>query len=389
MKKLSLFILAITISFAIFAQDGYKFTDEIRLGTTSVKDQYASGTCWSFSTLSFYESEMERVGVENVPDLSEMFIVRQCYADKAEKYVRLHGELNFGGGGAFVDIPYVHRKYGLVPEEAFNGLNYGTKGHVHGELDAVLKAYVDAVIENKNRKLSTAWLAGFNGILDAYLGEYPETFTYEGKEYTPRTFADEVTKLNPDDYISVTSFSHHPFYSSFAIEVPDNWLWGQSYNLPLDEFIQVFDYALDNGYTIAWGADVSEEYFSHSAGVAIVPDINIAEMTDTERGKWESQSKKERYNLDKPGKEKVVTQEMRQEHYDNYKTTDDHGLHIVGRAKDQAGTKYYIVKNSWNTDNPYDGYVYVSEEFVKYKTMNIMIHKDAVPKKIAKKLGLK
>ncbi len=390
MKKLSLCIFTLIISISLFAQDTeYKFTDEIRLGTTCVKDQYASGTCWSFSTLSFFESEIERKGVKDVPDLSEMFIVRHCYADKAERYVRLHGELNFGAGGGFIDIPYVTKKYGLVPEEAYTGLEYGTDNHIHGELDAVLKAYVDAVIKNKNKKLSTAWLDGLNGILDAYLGEYPTTFDYKGKEYTPRTFADEVTTLNPDDYISLTSYSHHDFYSPFAIEVQDNWLWASSYNLPLDEFIQVFDYALENGYTIAWGADVSEEFFSYRAGVAVVPDFNIKEMSDTERSKWEKGTKQEKYNLNKPGKEKVITQEMRQEDYDNYKTTDDHGMQIVGKAKDQNGTKYYIVKNSWNTSNLYKGYFYASEAYVMFKTMNILIHKDGVPKKLKKKLGIK
>lgn len=400
MKKVTLFILVLAISFAAYPQhkkkkdkaeksEGYVFTDEFRLPTTSVKDQHASGTCWSFSALSFWESEILRNGAETAPDLSEMFVVRQCYADKAVRYVRLHGKLNFGGGGAFVDIPHVAKNYGLVPEEAYKGLEYGTDNHVHGELDAVLKAYVDGVIKNKNRKISTAWLDGFNGILDAYLGEYPETFTYEGKEYTPRSFADDVVKLNPDDYISVTSYTHHPFYSTFPILVPDNWLWAESYNVPLDEFIQIFDYALENKFTIAWGADVSEKYFSYRNGVAVVPNIDIKEMTDTEISKWETMTEEERYNLDKPGKEKSVTQELRQEHYDNYKTTDDHGMHIIGRAKDQNGTKYYIVKNSWDTGNIYEGYFYASEEYVKLKTMNIMIHKDAVPADIKKKLGIK
>ena len=392
MKKVSisvLFILFFTLS--ILAQEtGYKFTEEVRLPTTEVKDQYASGTCWSFSALSYIESEMIRMGtkIKDVPDLSEMFIVRVCYADKAERYVRLHGHLNFGGGGAFVDILYSIKKYGIVPEEAYKGLNYGTDNHVHGELDIILKNYVDGVIKNKSKKISTAWLAGFNGILDAYLGEYPENFTYKSKEYTPRTFADEVVKINPDDYISLTSYTHHPFYETFALEIPDNWLWALSYNLPLTEFVEVFDYALDNGYTIAWGADVSEKYFSYTHGVAVVPDYDIGEMTETEISKWQAMDKEERYNLDKPGAERTITQEMRQEDYDNYKTTDDHGMHIVGRAKDQKGTKYYIVKNSWNTGNLYEGYFYVSEAYVQFKTMNIVIHKDAIPPKTRKKLGL-
>ena len=387
MLLLAVFLLN---SFNLTAQDGYKFTDVKRLKVTSVKDQHRSGTCWSFSGLAFLEAEMIRIGKKNIPDLSEMFIVRNCYYDKAIKHVRLHGNLNFGGGGAFHDVTYVLKKYGLVPEEAYTGLQYGEDNHVHGEMDKVLKEYVNGVIKNKNKKLSTAWKAGLNGILDAYLGKQFMKFTYEGKEYTPKSFAKFVTGLNADDYITISSFSHHPYYQPFILEIPDNWLWGEAQNLPMQEMLQVIDYSLANGYTVAWATDVSEKGFSYRNGVAIVPGKDIKNMSDSERGKWEKMTKKERnellYSFDKPVDEKKITQQMRQEAFDNYQTTDDHGMLIIGTAKDQNGKKYYIVKNSWNTSNKYKGYLYASEAFVLYKTTNIMVHKNAIPKEIKKKM---
>ena len=395
----SLIVFLLTVS--LYAQDnkettkkeeGYKFTTIVDLPATSIKDQYRSGTCWSFSTTSFLESEMLRIKKDSV-DLSEMFIVRHCYSDKATKYVRLHGNLNFGGGGAFHDVTYVLKHYGLVPEEAYKGLNYGTDNHVHGEFDEVLKDYVDGVVKNKNRELSTAWHKGFDGILNAYFGEVPQEFEVDGKKYTPQTYAKEVVGLNPDDYVEITSYTHHPFYTKFAIEIPDNWLWDNVYNVPLDDLKEIFHHALEEGYTIAWGADVSEKGFSFSKGIAIVPDENVKDMSGLERAKWEKMTKSEKEqrlnNFDGPVKEKVITQEMRQEAFDNYQTTDDHGMHITGMVKDQTGKIFYKVKNSWNTNNKYDGYFYASEPFVLYKTMDIMIHKDALPKEIRKKLGIK
>ena len=395
----SLFVFLFAISLVaqndkkeVKEDEGYKFTTVVDLPATSVKDQYRSGTCWSFSALSFLESEMLRMGKDSV-DLSEMFVVRYCYSDKATKYVRLHGSLNFGGGGAFGDVTYVLKNYGLVPESAYKGLNYGQDNHVHGEVDEVLKDYVDGVIKNKNKELSSAWHNGFEGILDAYYGDLPEKFEVNGKTYTPKTYASEVVGVDADDYVQLTSYTHHPFYNSFVIEVPDNWLWEEVYNLPLDEFNEVFQHALKEGYTIAWGADVSEKGFSHGKGLAIVPETDVKEMSDSERSKWEKLSKaemqREMFSFDKPVKEKVITQEMRQKDFDNYKTTDDHGMHITGMVKDQNGTIYYKVKNSWNTNNKYDGYFYASEAFVLYKTMNIMVHKDALSKQIKKKLGIK
>ncbi len=372
-------------------EEGYVFKEDFRLSTTEVENQYRSGTCWSFSSLSFMESEMIRTGKGNV-NLSEMFVVNRCYTDKAEFYVRMHGHLNFGGGGAFHDIPYVMKKYGLVPEEAYKGLNYGTEKHVHGEIDNILKNYVDAIIKNKNKKLSPTWKKAFTSIIESYLGAYPESFTYKGKKYTPKTFADKVVGLNPDDYIELSSFTHHPYYSKFILEVPDNWLYDMVYNIKLDELERTMDFALKKGYTIAWGADVSHKGFKYSKGVAVIPEADIENMSGLEQSKWEKMSSKDKenelYKLDKPGKEKKITKEIRQEAFDNYSTTDDHGMHIIGIAHDQKGTKYYIVKNSWGTNQKYNGYFYASKAFILMQTMDIMLHKDAIPEDIKKKLKL-
>ncbi|PSK81298.1 aminopeptidase C [Prolixibacter denitrificans] len=373
-------------------EEGYHFTTVKELPHTSVKDQYRSGTCWAFSGLSFLESEMLRMGKPKV-NLSEMFVVYHCYIDKAIKTVRLHGNLNFGPGGAFHDVTYVLKNYGIVPEDVYTGLNYGEKKHVHGEMDDVLKGIVDAVIENKNKKLSTAWEESVTGTLDAYLGDLPTKFEYKGKEYTPKTFANEYCGLNPDDYVEITSFTHHPFYSKFKLEVPDNWEWDEVYNVPLDEMMKIIDNSLNSGYTVAWAADVSEKGFSTSKkGVAVVPDADVKDMTNTELSKWEKLTAKEKneqlYKLDKPGKEKHITQEMRQEAFDDWQTTDDHGMHIIGLAKDQNGTMYYKVKNSWGDYNAWDGYFYASKPYVRYKTTCIMVNKNAIPKAIREKLGL-
>ncbi len=379
----------------LFAQDttkvGYSFEKIYDLEATSVKDQYRSGTCWSFSGMSFLESEVLKA-TGKVYDLSEMFVVRNCYSDKATKYVRLHGSLNFGPGGSFEDDLYSWKNYGIVPDQAYSGLNYGEDKHVHAEMDAVLKAYVGAVIENDNKKLTPVWHDGFNGILDAYLGKYPEQFTYEGKEYTPKSFA-KTLGINPDDYIVVTSFSHHPYYSKFILEVPDNWVWGEVYNVPLEDLKEIMHASLKEGHTFGWASDVSEKGFSFRNGVAIVPETELEEMSDSERSKWANMDEKERskefYSFDQPVPEKKITQELRQKEFDNYSTTDDHGMHITGMYKDQNGTIYYKVKNSWNTDNVYDGYFYASESFVLLKTTNIMINKNILPKELKKKLGIK
>lgn len=402
MQKLRNLLLAglVIATFVVSAQEkkeeekekGYQFTSIKEIPCTSVKDQYRSGTCWSFSGLAFLEAEMLRLGKPAV-DLSEMFVVYHAYSDKALKYVRLHGSLNFGAGGAFHDVTNVIKKYGAVPEEVYTGLNYGEEKHVHGELDRTLIDQVKVVVDNPNKKLTTAWYDALNGTLDTYFGKLPESFNYQGKDYTPQTFATDFMGLNMDDYVEITSYTHHPFYTKFIIEVPDNWSWDEVYNVPLNEMEEIIDNSVSMGYTVAWAADVSEKGFSTSQkGVAVIPVVDKENMTDAEITKWEKKTEKERneelYKLSKPGKEKLITQEMRQIDFDNYQTTDDHGMLIVGTAKDQNDNSYYKVKNSWGDYNDFDGFFYASKPYVKYKTMSIMVHKDAIPKNIRKKLNL-
>jgi bleomycin hydrolase len=358
---------------------------------TPVKDQYRTGTCWSFAGTSFIESELLRIGKPEV-DLSEMFLVNHCYLDKADRYVRMQGNTNFGDGGLLHDILYVMKNYGLVPESSYPGLNYGEKKHVHGEVSGILKGMVESVVQNKNRKISTSWSTAFRKSAEAYFGELPEDFKYEGKKYTPKTFlSDFAGDINPDDYVEITSFSHHSFYQQFILEVPDNWLWEKMYNVPLDEIEQTIDNALDKGYTVGWAADVSEKGFATSQkGIAVVPEADKADMDDSELRKWEKLSEAEKdkqlYKLNKPGKEKQITQEIRQAAFDSQETTDDHAMHIVGTAKDQNGTKYYKIKNSWGPYNSFDGYFYASIPYIRYKTTAIMVHKNAVPDEVRKKL---
>ncbi|MDE6577344.1 MAG: aminopeptidase [Muribaculaceae bacterium] len=372
---------------------GFKFKDVKINPTTSVKDQNKSGTCWSFSGTSFLEDDVLRRGGDKDIDLSEMYTVRKCYIDKAKKYIRTHGNVNFAPGGSFADVVTVLDNYGVVPEEVYSGLNYGEDKHVHGELNNALTAYLNAVLKNPNRKVSTAWLPGFIGILDAYLGPEPTEFTYKGKKYTPQSYAKELG-LKGDDFISITSFTHHPFYQPFAIEIPDNWLWAESMNVPLDEMKATIDNALENGYTVAWGADVSEPGFKWAKGFAVLPEPKSeANLEGTELSRWVKLSDREREkansDINGPVKEITVTQENRQDGFDNYQTTDDHGMVIVGIAEDQNGNRFYKVKNSWDTNQIYDGYFYVSEPFLLAKTINVMVNKKAVPQAVAKKIGLK
>jgi len=390
-------ILLLVITNSLQAQEkkdsSYQFTLVKELPHTSVKDQFRTGTCWSFASSSFIESELLRMGKPEV-DLSEMFLVNHCYKDKADRYVRMQGNANFGGGGLLHDILYVMKNYGLVPETAYPGLNYGEKKHVHGEVDDLLKNMVTSVVQNKNRKITPVWSTAFQKSEDAYFGDLPEEFKYEGKKYTPKTFvSDFCGGINPDDYIEITSFTHHPFYQQFVLEVPDNWLWEKLYNVPLGELQQIIDNAIDKGYTVGWAADVSEKGFATSKkGVAVVPEASKADMTDAEITKWEKLSDadkdKELYKLNKPGKEKVITQELRQAAFDSQETTDDHAMHIIGLAKDQKGTTYYKIKNSWGPYNSYDGYFYASAAYIQYKTTAILIHKNAIPADIRKKLGI-
>lgn len=371
--------------------EGYKFTDTKTVKTVPVTNQYKSGTCWCFSTVSFIEEEILRAGGPEIK-LSEMWIVRNIYFEKAVKYVRLHGSLNFAVGGAAHDVTHAIEKYGIVPREVYKGLNYGTEMPEFGEIDEVLKAYVDAVIKNKNGKLTPAWQDGLNAILDAYFGERPETFTYEGKEYTPHTFAESLP-VKMSDYIEFSSYTHHPFYSSFIIEVPDNWLWGEVYNVPLNEMMQVIDDAIAEGHPVAWGTDVSEKGFRGAKSIGIIPEEAEKNMVGSDAERWGKLSSAEKeaqiYSLDQPVKEKTITQEMRQTAYDNYETTDDHGMVIVGTAVDQNGSPFYKVQNSWGDRGPYEGFYYFSRPFVEYKTMDIMVNRNAIPKEIRKKLGWK
>ena len=359
---------------------------------TSIKNQANSGTCWAYSGQSFLEDELIRTGKGDY-DLSEMFVVSHSYRDKGRKYVRLHGKLNFAQGGSFYDVLYVLKNYGAVPRSVLPGLNYGTTKNQHGEMEAGLKAFLDAIITNPNGKLSTAWYPAFESIIDQYLGKLPEEFTFKGKKYTPKSYG-QALGLNADDYVSLTSFTHHPFYSKFALEIEDNWRWAESYNLPIDELMRTMEYAIDKGYTIAWGSDVSEQGFTRD-GIAVLADVEEIETKGSDQARWVGLNRGERQTL----LQKLIrsanvpeidpTQEYRQKGFDNFELTDDHGMVIYGIAKNQIGRKFFIVKNSWGETGEYKGHWYASYNFVKGKTMNIVLHRSAIPEDIAKKLGIK
>lgn len=355
----------------------FTFTIQKAVDKTDVDNQNKTSTCWSFSSLSFFESELLRMGKGRV-NLSEMFVVHKAYQDKADIYVRMHGDHTFAPGGAFHDVLDVWKKDGMMPQSAYAGLNYGETKHAHNEMDELLSGMVKTVVKAPNGKISTAWKTAFDATLDAYLGEIPQTFEVNGKKYDAKSYAQSLG-VNPDDYIFLTSFTHHPDYSKFVLEVPDNWAMGQVYNLPLNEFAEVMDNAVQTGYSFAWAADVSEKGFSWKNGVAVVPEQ-----------KWEDMSKAEMDSaVTWPTKQLTITPAIRQQAFDNYETQDDHGMHIVGMVTDQKGTKYYTVKNSWGTkSNDCDGYIYASESYVLYKTTCIMLHKNAIPKATLKKLGL-
>lgn len=372
---------------------GFRFTDVVTVPATPVKDQSKSGTCWSFSGVGHLESEILKNGGKET-DLAEMFAVRQVYLDKAKKYMRLGGQANFGPGGAVTDVLYVAANYGLLPQEAYPGINYGEEKHTHGELDAAIEAYVKAVNRHPNRRLSTAWEKGLEGILDAYLGEVPQTFTVDGKTYTPHTYAASLG-IDVDAYIPVTSFTHHPYYTQFPLEVSDNWLWANYYNVELDELQQIVDNALEQGYTVVWAADVSEPGFKWKKGVALMPaDIDENDLEGTELARWVAltpeEKKKDKYEFSGPVAEENITPETRQQWFDRMETTDDHGMLIVGKAVDDEGNPYYKVKNSWGADNHiYDGYLYVSMPYFRAKTLSLLVNKKALPKQVASKLNIK
>ena len=391
---LSLFCISGMAQKANKNEEGFVFTTVKANPVTSVKNQNRAGTCWCYSTLGFIESELLRMG-KGEYDLSEMYIVHNTYLVRADKAVRTHGDVSFSQGGSFYDVLYGMKAFGLVPEaEMRPGVMYGDTLSVHNELTAVSDAVVAAIAKGKLRSLQKddnnqmLWKKAITAIHDIYLGERPEKFTYNGKEYTPKSFYESLG-LNPDDYVSLTSYTHHPFYSSFVLEIQDNWRWAQSYNLPIDELMEVFDYAVMNGYTVAWGSDVSESGFTRN-GVAVLPDADKAqELSGSDMAHWLKLKPEEKQLNTKPQPQKWVTQEERQVAYDNFETTDDHGMLIYGIAKDQLGNEYYMVKNSWGTNSKYKGHWYASKAFVRYKTMNIVVHKNSIPKAIANKLGIK
>ena len=395
MKKILLLVALVSIGFSAMAQEP-EFTVVKENPITSIKNQNQAGTCWCYSSLAFIESELLRMG-KGEYDLSEMYLVHNTYLDRADKAVRTHGDISFSQGGSFYDVIYGMEAFGLVPEaEMRPGVMYGKELSNHNELSAVSDAVVAAIAEGNHRSLQVdpegqpLWKKAIVAIHDIYLGVRPETFVYNGKEYTPKSFYEELG-LNAQDYVSLTSYTHHPFYEQFVIEVQDNWRWALSYNLPLDEFMEVMESGVKNGYTFAWGADVTENGFSRD-GIAVYPDLQkVKDENGSDYARWfgtTSTSSRGAYTA-RPLPEITVTQEMRQEAYDNWETTDDHGMIIYGIAADQNGKEYFMVKNSWGTNYKYNGIWYASKAFVAYKTMNILIHKDAIPKNIAKKLGIK
>ncbi|MDI1355186.1 MAG: C1 family peptidase [bacterium] len=357
----------------------YKFTILKNIEATPVQNQNQTSTCWSFSSLSFFESELMRMGKGNEYNLSEMFVVNKVYSLKADNYVRMHGKTNFGEGGGFPDCIYVLKHYGMVPEEVYMGRKDAAAPHNHKLLETTLSNILRPAALDETQKIDFDFLHNtISATCDEFLGKVPEKFDYKGKTYTPKSYA-EATGLNPDDYVYLTSFTHHPFYEKFVLEIPDNWNWQGVYNLPLNELKEVLSSAINNGYTFAWGADVSEKGFLRADGLAIVPETPFAKMTDAD--------KKNMSTL--PQKQLEITQELRQKAFDNYETQDDHGMHATGLAKDQNNTIYYVIKNSWGKEsNQCDGYFYASESYMLYKTTSIMLHKKALPPAIAKKLGI-
>ena len=375
-------------------EDGFQFTVVKENPITSIKNQNRAGTCWCYSALSFIEAELLRMG-KGEYDFSEMYLVHNTYLDRADKAVRTHGDVSFAQGGSFYDVIYGMEHFGLVPEEEMRpGVMYGETLSNHNELSAVSDAVVAAIAKGNHRSLQLdpngqpLWKKAIAAVHDIYLGVRPEKFEYNGKEYTPKSFYESLG-LNADDYVSLTSYTHHPFYKSFVLEIQDNWRWAQSYNLPIDELMEVFDNAIENGYTIAWGSDVSEQGFTRD-GIAVMPDVEKAqELSGSDMARWLKLSPAEKKLTTKPQPQIWCTQEQRQQAYDNWETTDDHGMLIYGKAVDQDGTEYYMVKNSWGESGKYKGIWYASKAFARYKTMNIIVHKDALPKTIKKKLGIK
>ena len=389
-------VLLVSISTAAFAQkggprSGYNFTTVVDLKTTPVKDQQSVGTCWDYAALSFLESELLRKG-KPVYDLAELYVAKNAYFEKGLRYVQFHGKTNFSEGGQAHDVIDMIKKYGIVPEEVYTGLQYGRDFHIHAEMVAALQGILDAINENPNRRITPVWTKGFMRYIEAYLGDTPKTFTYEGKEYTPQSFAESLD-LNLDDYVELTSYQIYPFYEEVELTIPDNWMHARYYNLPIDELMEVMNNALKNGYSVCWDGDVSHNGFSHPDGLAILPTNNPEEMINAEIDKWTTLSEEDRErkmrSFESPVPEMKVDDNKRQFTFNNRQTTDDHLMHITGIVKDQNGTKYYITKNSWGADsNKSGGYLNMSESYVRAKTICVMVHKDSLPKELKKKLGI-
>lgn len=394
MKKLILILLAIALAFPTIAKKKdkkeedekgpYEFTMIKDIPTSAVKNQYRSGTCWAFAGIAFLETELIRTGKGEI-DLSEMFVVRNAYSQKALNTVRWHGNLNFGMGGNFHDVLWVYQNHGMLNESDYTGLEYGEEKHVHGEMDALLKSYVETVMKNRNKKLTPVWHQGFNGILDAYLGEVPT-------DPNPISYSKDLG-LNMDDYVEITSFTHHPFYEKFILEIPDNWMMAEYYNVPLEELMQITEEAIKAGYSVGWDADVSEKGFSRKLGLALVPDEEKPDIDGMESDKWGEMDEKERqkllYSFNKIVTEKEISQEMRQQQFNNYKTTDDHLMLLTGIAKDQRGNTFFKVKNSWSEkSHPYNGFFFASKAFLELKTISILLHKDGLSEIMKQKLGI-
>ena len=359
-------------------KDVYQFTIVKEVDRTPVKNQASTSTCWCFATLSFLESELLRNGKEKI-DLSEMYIVRHTYPLKAQKYVRLHGGTNFPHGGASHDVIDMMKLHGLVPEDVYSGLNYGEKKHKHGEMGSILKGMVDAVVKKKGGRVTPRWLEAFESVLDVYLGAPLESFNFKGKEYSPVNFVNDFMGLNLDDYIEITSYTHHPFYEQFCLELPDNWTnKNKYYNVPIDELGRIVDHALNNGYSVVYGGDTSNKYFSSKKGYGIVPLKDWEDLTEKER----------KEEIKELVEEKEPTQDLRQKWFDNYTATDDHAMHIVGIANDQNGNPFYLTKNSWGTYRKYDGYVYLSKPYILLNATGFMVNKNSLPQDIKERLGL-
>ncbi len=384
MKRLPYYILTAFVLLSLtnisaqnIADSIYTFTKDYEVKYTPIKNQARTGTCWCFSAVSFLESEALRKGKSEF-DLSEMYIVRNTYPKKADNFVRNGGTANFGEGGQAHDVINQIKEYGIVPEEVYTGLNIDEPKHNHGELSAVLDNMLKAIVSKRGGKLTPRWKEAFNAVLDVYLGKTPDQFEYKEKTFTPKSFLKDELQINPDDYIELTSYSHHPFYKKIKLEIPDNWTGQEYYNLPIDDLVEVMEYALENQYSIEWDGDVSEKFFNQKKGFAIVPSKNWDDMNNAEKEE----------KITKPIDEKIITQEIRQKAFDNYSATDDHLMHIVGLYHDQNGNKFYCTKNSWGTDYSYGGFIYMSQPYIRLNTIAIMVHKDAIPKAIREKIGL-